>query len=109
MVGVSIPFEIRQGDRLPVIEGLATFKDRHGKIRSFNFTNWTSLIFTMVRGATTVTGAATGNDAGLLSYQWADGDTALPGRYIGKFTGISPEGLLQTFPTKGYIQIDVTT
>lgn len=105
----SPPFEIRQGDTLPRLEGLATYKDRFDKIRAFNFTGWTNLTFTMIKGATTVTGAATGNEAGLLTYQWSPGDTAIPGRYLGTFHGTSPEGFEQTFPTKGSIQIDVTT
>lgn len=63
----------------------------------------------MSKGADTITGAATGNEAGRLRYQWSSSDTAIAGRWQGKFIGISPEGFTQTFPTKGFIQIDVTT
>lgn len=102
-------FLIRSGDELPVLRGRATFRDASGAIKTFSFTGWTGLTF-MASGAglPTITGPATGDAAGILSYQWQPGDTDTPGTYEGKFFGNDPSGFQQTFPTKGFVAIEIT-
>lgn len=114
-------FQIRSGDLVPSLVVLATSTDpRTGKSTPIDFTNaagallmppqgpWTDLVFVM-RGPSpgAVTGPATGDVNGYLEYDWQAGDTAVPGIYEGYFQGVSPGGSLQTFPTTGYIEIDV--
>lgn len=92
-------FVIRQGDRLPELEAGA--EDCEGP---FDFTGW-SLTFRM-SGPVEVSGAATGTAAGVLSYAWAAGDTAVPGTYGAVFVG-TKDGKQQTFPTRGVITVIV--
>ena len=45
---------------------------------------------------------------GIVSYTWQAGDTDVAGKYEGEFTIIWPTDEPQTFPSKGYVQIEIT-
>jgi hypothetical protein len=102
-------FVIRAGDELPVLRGRATYRDAAGVVKPFSFTGWTGLTFlATATGLAPITGPATGDADGLLSYQWNPADTDIAGTYEGKFFGNDPDGYQQTFPTKGFITIEIT-
>jgi hypothetical protein len=63
--------------------------------------------FKMVSGATTVTGTATGDANGNLTYAWAPTDLAVPGTYAATFTAVGEEGLLETMPSGTNLEIVV--
>lgn len=71
--------------------------------RPFDFTDW-SLTFTL-SGPVTVSGAASGDDEGVLSYSWLSGQTATPGDYTAYFTGTSPDLKQRTFEVEGVFRI----
>lgn len=54
----------------------------------FDFTGWTLTI--TVDGPVTVTGAATGDASGNITYAWTAGQTAMPGDYAVYVVGTSP-------------------
>lgn len=94
-------FPIREGDTLPPLITKVTTVDpvtlRRGPP---DFTTWTGLTFTMTGAGRKITGVAVGDALGTLTYNWAIGDTNAPGIYSGWFSGISPNGKPQTFPTR---------
>jgi hypothetical protein len=57
--------------------------------------------FKMVRGTTVITGAATGDAAGNLTYAWATHDLDIAGTYAAAFIGTDGSGKTETFPTAG--------
>lgn len=84
----------RQGDRLPAIRAVAF--NASGLI---DLTAFTSITFRMVFGATVVTGTASGDAQGNLTYQLGASDTAVPGTYAAYFIGTDPTGKVETFPS----------
>lgn len=104
---MSVPFPIRAGDLLPVLTGKATYRDETKAVKNFNFTGWTDWTFTAVGATKTITGATVTAAGNTITYQWAGTDTDTPGTYVGKFSGVDPEGRRQTFPTKGGIEIEI--
>ncbi|HET9893218.1 MAG TPA: hypothetical protein VFQ42_22260 [Mycobacterium sp.] len=91
----SLTFPIRQGDLLPALTAVA-FK-LSGAV---DFTAYTGgITFRMVKGSTVITGTATGDALGNLTYQWQSGDTAIAGTYAATFHGVDGGGRPQTFPT----------
>lgn len=95
------PVHIRRGDTLPVLECDAKTCDGPFK---FVTGGWTVITFEM-SGPVVVTGSATGDDAGLLTYPWVAGDTDTPGAYDAVFRGTALDGNRQTWPTTGAITI----
>lgn len=95
------PFHIRRGDTLPIFQADAKVE---GKPFLFATGGWTVITFEM-SGPVLVTGAATGDDTGLLTYAWIAGDTATPGTYEAVFRGTALDGNHQTFPTSGSITV----
>ncbi len=91
-------WEIVQGDQLPVFVA-----DARTTAGPFDFTGW-SLTFVMA-GPVTRTGAATGDALGVMTYQWAIGDTAIQGDYEARFVGVSPEGKQETFRVDGIVRV----
>ncbi len=91
------------GDLLPVF--IADVAD-HG--RRFDFTGWTGLAFTL-SGPVTITGSATGDSRGVLTYVWTAGQTATPGEYTAYFRGTSPapESKIRTFEVEGVFRIQL--
>jgi len=97
-----VTFRVRtmmQGDLLP--EFVVDVSDC-GDL--FDFDGWT-LTFS-IRGPVIRTGPATGDDQGVLTYQWVAGDTDVPGEYEAVFVGVSPGGRQQTFLVEGMLRID---
>lgn len=88
-----------QGDLLPVF--VVDIRDCDERV---DFTGWT-LTFQM-RGPVMRTGAATGDDQGVVTYVWAPGDTDVPGEYGVLFVGISPAGKQQTFPVDAVLRVE---
>lgn len=108
-------FLVRAGDLLPVLEvyvrvchgRVLVFLEPSSEGDAFDFTGWTGLTFAMT-GPADVTGSATPDiPTGKLTYTWLAGNTAVPGFYQGTFYGTSPTAKLQTFPTKGYVSIEI--
>lgn len=93
-------FEIRQGDSGRTLS--VQIKNADGSaippIPSSSTATWT-----MVHRTTKhrVTGSASigGSNSDVLSYLFASGDTAKPGRYDGVFQVTYPGGAVETFPT----------
>ena len=44
---------------------------------------------------------------GEVTYTWASGDTDTAGSYLGEFEVLWPNSKTQTFPSKGYVTIDI--
>jgi hypothetical protein len=92
--------KIRQGSLLPA---LVTQGTRAGAL--VDFTTFTGgIVFKMVchhrdGTTTTVTGPATSDASGSLSYQWQPGNTDVAGTYSATFTGIDGGARPETFPT----------
>ena len=57
------------------------------------------IVFKMVSGATVVTGTATGDAQGNLTYPWGATDLALPGTYAATFTGTDAGSKKGTMPS----------
>lgn len=91
---------IRQGDRLPTLRAVAFTAT--GVV---DFTQFVSISFRMVNGETVVTGPASGDASGNLSYAWASGDTDVPGTYAAVFIAVDGTGRQETFPTDSNIEI----
>jgi hypothetical protein len=91
----ALTVEIRQGDRLPALRAVAFTES--GLVDLTQFTG--GITFRMVKGATVITGSATGDAIGNLTYQWHVGDTAIAGSYAATFTAIDGAGRQETFPT----------
>lgn len=45
--------------------------------------------------------------SGTLEYQWAAGDTDVPGCYVAEFEVTFPDGTKRTFPGDGYIYMEI--
>lgn len=99
-------FVIKRDDLSPKLE--ATLKDISGAV--VDLTTATGVTFRLAKpDGAKVSGAATVEDAagGVVSYQWASGDTDIIGSYQGEFVVTFPTSLPQTFPSKNYINIEV--
>lgn len=44
---------------------------------------------------------------GIVRYHWQVGDTDVGGSYLGEFEVTYSDGIKETFPNSGYIQIDI--
>jgi hypothetical protein len=71
-----------------------------------NLTVFASIAFRMV-GPVTVTGAATGDALGNLSYAWAAGDTATVGDYQAVWLATDGSGKTQTFPQGASLTVTI--
>lgn len=100
---IGDPIEVHQGDLLPIVEVAVTYQCNR---QPFDFTGWTGITFTL-EGPTTITGPATGDSNGVLTFVWGAGTTDVPGSYEGRFRGTSPDGKPRTFPTSGYIPVEI--
>lgn len=92
----------RQGDSLPAIRSVAYTEG--GLI---DFTQFTSVAFRMVSGATVVTGVALGDQNGNLTYTPALNDFSVPGTYDAVFVGTDPTGKKETFPMGSNLKVVV--
>jgi uncharacterized protein YfaS (alpha-2-macroglobulin family) len=55
----------------------------------------------MTKGATVVTGSATGDASGNMTYQWATTDLDVVGTYSARFKATDGSGKTESFP-RGY-------
>lgn len=94
--------KIRQHDTLPALQARA-FTDG----AFVDLTQFATIVMRMVSGATVVTGSATGDALGNLSYAWQAGDTDVVGTYAVVFVGTTAGGRVQTFPTGTNLTIEV--
>ena len=92
----------RQNDRLPAVQAKAFTAT--GVV---DLTAFASIAFRMVSGSTVVTGVATGDALGNLSYAWGVGDLAVIGKYAAVFQATDGSGRVQTFPTGTNLIIEV--
>lgn len=63
--------------------------------------------FRMVSGTTVITGAASGDAAGNLVYQWGVGDLDDVGTYAAVFIATDGSGLTEMFPTDLNLEVVV--
>ena len=84
----------RQGDRLPAIKAQA-----FTETGAVDLTTFASITFRMVCGSTVVTGTASGDASGNLTYNLGASDTAVAGTYNAYFIGTDGLGNKETFPT----------
>lgn len=94
-----MPDPIRQNDTAPPFTAIAS--NKNGPL--LLATRFMSVTFRMVGEGKIITGAATYDDAGNLTYQWQAGDTDTPGNYVITFLGVDDAGREQTIPTAGNI------
>lgn len=45
---------------------------------------------------------------GVVQYEWEPGTTDVAGNYLAEFRTTDPEGLEQTFPNSGYVEVQIT-
>lgn len=100
---------MKAGDTAPVVR--ATLLDENG-----DPVNLTGATVKFVMASTTtprtvhIDEAATLADAanGAVEYPWAEGDTALAaGAYVAEFEVVFASGEVQTFPTDGYVDVQI--
>lgn len=114
MAAVPVPnFQIKRGDTAPVL--IVTLNDRLGV--AVDLSTATGVVFVMrsTLAATNtvplVTGSCVVSDqttsAGQVTYSWVAGDTNHAGAFLGEFVVTWATGREQTFPTVGYITIQV--
>lgn len=111
-------FVIKRGDTLPSLQ--ATLEDVSGAVNLTGATVqlrvWSSVTTVDSNGCeTTVPGSSVFTKAGVVvdavtgkvAYNWASGDTANTGLFLGEFVATFTGGAKQSFPTSGYIPITV--
>lgn len=110
------PFKIKEGDRLPALEGAAVNRETGEPLNMVGAT----AVFQMrasgpagaivATGVATVVGATMLNDSGInLRYEWASGQTGTQGFYEGEFEIRYPGGVTHTVPgAEMFIPIRVT-
>lgn len=105
------PFTIRQNDRLPTFE--VVLRDRNGPVELTSATVRLHLVRTRRRSLVLNVPATpavdqSGEDRGRVFYEWAVGNTAVPGDYEAEFEVTFLSGKKETFPNEGYIPVLVT-
>lgn len=100
-------FTIKQYNTIPSIE--ATLLDGAGIPVDLTGSTVTFSMRSLDNAALVINGDAVFVDAtaGLVAYQWADGDTDFAGAYIGEFLVIRPGGGKESFPNGDYIEVHV--
>jgi hypothetical protein len=91
-MSLTAAITIRQGDTATPLTAKAFDADGYTDLTAF-----ASIAFRMV-GPDTITGAATGDALGNLSYAWASGDTDTVGEYDAVWVCTDGSGKTQTFP-----------
>lgn len=94
--------KFRQGTRLPSLQAVA-----YTKTGNVDLTQFASITFRMVSGSTVVTGPASGDAQGNLTYQWGASDLAVVGTYTAYFIATDGLGKTETFPTDQNLVIEV--
>lgn len=95
--GPIVPINV--GDLLPIWTADATSCD--GPV------DWSGWELTVkFEGPVTITGTAIGTADGVITYEWIDGDTIIPGDYLVVISGLSPTGKPRTFRPIGIVRIE---
>ena len=100
-------FFIKQGDTLPVLTDTLTYSN--GTAVNLAGASVTFVMRAMTANATTTNATATVTNAatGAISYTFTATDTATAGMYMANWLVTFGGGALMTFPTDGYIEINV--
>lgn len=101
-------FYIKENDTVPSIR--ATLQNGSGN--SVDLINATVRFHMRAIGSTTAivdASAAIINDAGgIVQYNWDAADTAEVGSFQAEFEVTYPDGTIETFPSSGYIRVEIT-
>lgn len=103
-------FIIKQGDLIPTIKG--TCLDAAGDAVDLDTASQITFRMTPIRGGLApdiaADGGLVGDPAdGLVEYAWESGDTDVPGLYRAEFGVEYIDGSSETFPTDGYIAVEI--
>ena len=103
---MAADFYIKAGDRWPTLD--ATLTDADGTAIDLSGATVKFVMGTVggtakINADATVVSAA----AGTVRYSWAAGDTTTPGTYHGEFVVTLATALEITFPSDGYITIEI--
>lgn len=117
MADVEPDFSIKANDRRPVFRAQLGYRRADGTFVPVDLTDALDVYFIMRLDspgtlAPAVNSRATVEDpqAGIVVYNWAIGDTSLPGNYRGEWEvhwPDDPDVITETFPTKSYHAIEV--
>lgn len=102
-------FFLRRGDRTsPLRRTLVDFDgnpiDLTSKTVKFYLANAQTEVFVVNGSVITPVDAVNG----VVQYEWEPGTTDVAGNYLGEFTTTDPDGLVQSFPNAGYIEVQIT-
>lgn len=100
-MSLTTEITITQGDTATPIQARAFTADDFVDLTAF-----ASVAFRMV-GPVTITGAATGDALGNLSYTWAAGNTATVGEYQAVWIATDGSGKTQTFPQGASLTVTI--
>jgi baseplate upper protein BppU len=101
-----VDFYIRRGDRTnPIRRTLVDFDGNPIDLvtRTVRFYMTNAQTGAIAVNGTVVTPVDAAN--GIVQYEWEAGSTEVAGNYLGEFRTTDPEGLEETFPNVGYIEI----
>lgn len=111
---MAADFTLKANDLLPSLQGVTASKgapvDLSGATSVRFIMRAADSAFAPVAGAPKVNATAVAvapATSGVLRYDWAVGDTATPGNYVGEFQVTFPGTKPQTFPTTSYITIQI--
>lgn len=103
----DIDFSIKRGSLYPALD--AILKDEDDNVFSISGASSVMFILRPLRTQTPITGAASIVDgpAGHVRYEWAAGDTNIPGFADAEFKVFFGDGPM-SFPSNGYITVNIT-
>jgi hypothetical protein len=99
-------FTIKQGDTSPALRVALKYDD----CKAVNTTDATVMFHMREYGGTTPVISAAGvvvSIGGIVEYRWAGGDTDALGSYEAEFEITYADGTVETFPSNGYIPVQV--
>lgn len=104
--GVSVVY-LKSGDTAPALQ--ATLQDGGGT--AIDLTGATVRFHMRQKGAikpvVDSSAALVTPASGVVQYAWSDEDTALPGEYEAEFEVTYPSGIIETFPSNGFINVTI--
>lgn len=103
-------FRIKKGDTAPPI-AVQILKESDNLPLDISSSSVTFSMYRTVDSSTLKVPASAGSivsgPLGQVQYSWAAGDTDTPGKYDAEFTVTLPSGKIATFPSEGYILVEV--